>query len=333
MNYHYLPHFAVLYSPFHFLPLRICEVLWRLCAAATIVAGLWRLVHAVFPLAPERPFFWATLLAMPLSMSSVQNGNANAIFGGVVLWSIVAILKERWWWALGLMALGTAIKPLGIVLLLLAPLVYGAMRWRLPWAVVALGLFPFLFGRPAYVLGQYQGAWRDLQSCAVVTEHRFADVNGVMRTFGTALPPGISKMVRVFAGGLTAILWLWGAKRLRAPLAALWLYALAAAYLMLFNPMTEANSYVILAPALGIWGACFLFHPEMRTEGRLGWVIVFMALTMGLLPNVLRPLFGNHFALFWHPFMTAIFIATLARFTFRPPDEEALRQQSANSLP
>jgi hypothetical protein len=39
---------------------------------------------------------------------------------------------------------------------------------------------------------------------------------------------------------------------------------------------------------------------------------------MGLLPNVLRPLFQNHFALFWHPFMTILFLALLIRFVCRP---------------
>ena len=44
----YLPHFVVLFSPFHFLPLRVGEILWRFCAAATLAAGLWRLVRELF---------------------------------------------------------------------------------------------------------------------------------------------------------------------------------------------------------------------------------------------------------------------------------------------
>jgi hypothetical protein len=44
-----------------------------------------------------------------------------------------------------------------------------------------------------------------------------------------------------------------------------------------------------------------------------------MALSMGLLPNIVRPLFGNYFALFWHPFMTLVFIALLGYFVWRSP--------------
>jgi hypothetical protein len=181
-----------------------------------------------------------------------------------------------------------------------------------------LALFPFLFGRPDYVWSQYRDAWSNLQACAVVTEHRFADINGLLRTFGTPLSPGLSKLVRVLAGGMTAVLWWLGARRLRAPLPALWLYALATAYLMLFNPMNEANSFAILAPALGAWAVWFLFDPASRAERWRGWVLVGMVLSMGLLPNIVRPIFGNYFALCWHPFITIAFVILLAHFSWQP---------------
>jgi hypothetical protein len=369
-GFNYLPHFALLFSPFHFLPLSVGEVLWRWCAAALIIGGLWQISRLMFPSEPERPFFWATVLAMPLSMCALQNGNANAHFGGVLLLCVAAILAERWWLALALMALATAIKPLGLVLFMLAPLVYAPMRWRLPVVMIGMVIFPFLFANPGYVWAQHRAALTNLQACAVVTEHRFADINGIFRTFGTALPPMPSKLVRVAAGALTALLWWWGAKRLseRAPgsharsetatdtkagfpitptlsrgerenppsqpsvlLPALWFYALSASYLMLFNPMNEENSYVILSPAFGMWGTWFLLSPDARNERRLGWVIVFMALTMGLLPNALRPLFGNYYALFWHPFMTLIFVGMLTHFVWRsvPARTGELRLQPA----
>jgi hypothetical protein len=307
----YLPHFAILYSPFHFLPLPVGEVLWRCCAAAALGGGLWYLVRAVFRSHRERPFLIATLVAMPLCMLSLRNGNANAQFGGVVLWSVIALLNERWWAAAGLMVLATAVKPLGIVLILLAPLCYGPLRGRLPVALLGLALFPFLFGSPAYVWSQHREAWSNLQQCAVVTENRFADINGLLRTFGTEFNPGASKLVRVLAGGLTAVLWWWGARGLPRRVAGLWFYALATAYLMLFNPMNEANSYVILAPALGVWAAFFLCDTEETSRRGFGWALLVMGLTMGLLPNIVYHWLGNYFSLFWHPCMTIVFLVLL----------------------
>jgi hypothetical protein len=321
----YLPHFAVLYSPFHFLPLTLSEILWRFSAAAALAGGLWLLARELFGAEAERFFLWASILAMPLSMGALRNGNANAIFGGVTLLAIVAIMRKRWWLALGWMVLATALKPLGIVLLLLASIYYAPVARRLPAALLGLALFPFFFGSPDYVWSQYREAWHNLRACAVVTDHRFADFNGILRTLGTPLAPDPSTLLRLMSGGLTAIAWLWGARRLNPTLRALWLYALATAYLMLFNPMTEANSYVILAPALGAWGALLLLSDESGAR-RLGWGVALMALSMGLLPNILRPLFGNYFALFWHPCMALLFLASLIHFISRSDREKLCLQ-------
>jgi hypothetical protein len=280
-------------------------------------AGLWQIMRELYRDGPERPFLWATLVAMPLCMNALRNGQANAAFGGVMLLAAAAVLQERWWLAAVLMGLATAIKPLGIVLLLLAPVFYVPLRARALVVMAALAIFPFLFARPDYVISQYRETLANLQACAVVTEHRFADINGILRTFGAALSPTISKLLRVAAGGLTLGLWWWGAKRLPKPLAGLWLYALAASYLMLFNPMNEENSYVILAPALGAWGVFFLFDQDAGVPRQFGWWILAMALSMALLPNIVRPIFHNRFALFWHPFMTLLFLALLIQFVRR----------------
>ena len=62
-----------------------------------------------------------------------------------------------------------------------------------------------------------------------------------------------SLTVRIAAGGAMAIGCLlarnYGSDMWRTML---WL-GLSAGYIMLFTPMNEANSYVILAPSLGLW--------------------------------------------------------------------------------
>jgi hypothetical protein len=46
-------------------------------------------------------------------------------------------------------------------------------------------------------------------------------------------------------------------------------------------------------------------------EKKLGWLLAGMLLTMGLLPNLLRPFLGNAFALAWHPAMTLGFLSVV----------------------
>src|SRR5256885_1517341 len=95
----YLPHFAVLFSAFHWLPLPLVEVLWRCCAAASLAFGLWMLIRAQFGSNAERPFFLASFLAMPLCLGALRNGQANALFSGLTLLAVAAILAQRWWQA------------------------------------------------------------------------------------------------------------------------------------------------------------------------------------------------------------------------------------------
>jgi hypothetical protein len=101
---------------------------------------------------------------------------------------------------------------------------------------------------------------------------------------------------------------------------------------MLFNPMNEENSYAILAPAMAVWATVFLFRFVPEATPGSGWAIVFMALTMGLLPNIVRPLFHNYFALFWHPLMAIVFVAILCHFVWRSaPAVIELQPQPARS--
>ena len=320
----YLPQFAVLFSPFHWLPVPLGDILWRWCETASLAAGVWTFSKDLAenekgvpemeeesgpPLLASRCFFFASLLAMPLCLAALRNGQANAMLAGLALCGSACLARRRWWAAAALLVLATGTKPLGIVILLLAAPVYAPLRLRLPAALAALALFPFVFAPPGYVIAQFHAFFANIGQCAAVHEDRFADIGGIVRTVGFEIPRRVSTGVRFAAGPGFLALWLASARRLREPFRAMWLLALGASYLMLFNPMNEANSYVILAPALGLWAIAALSFPAMRW---FGWMSAAICLSMSLLPNLLHPVFGNYFALFWHPVMTILFIATLA---------------------
>jgi hypothetical protein len=307
-DYHYLPQFVPLFAPFHLLPPQIGETLWRWVAAALLAWGLWRLLRSLAGSQAPKRFLQATLICLPLCLPALRNGQANALLAGLFLLSIAFLTEKKWWEAALCMVLSLAVKQFSVVLLGLAVLVYAPLRWRIAAGLLALAALPFLFGPPDYVIAQHRAAFAHLQVCATVTEHRFADLNGIFRTLGWQLPPAVSSWVRAGAGGLMLLVWWLGARRLPEWPRAAWLYALAASYLMLFNPMTEANSYVILAPALATWAAWALGQPATRNAG---WILAGMGLAAGVLPGLLHPFFGNHFALFWYPLTTLVFLAIL----------------------
>ncbi|MGC9196267.1 MAG: glycosyltransferase 87 family protein [Syntrophobacteraceae bacterium] len=320
----YLPQFAVLFSPFYFLPVPFGDILWRWCQAVLLSAGLWSLCKELADsamgqtgpldapcssLASYRIFFYASLLTMPLCLGALRNGQANGLLAGLGLCSTALLARRRWWWAAALIVLSIGIKPLGIVMLLLAAAFYAPLRLRILTAIGALAVFPFLFAHAGYVSAQFYAFFANIGRCAAVHQNRFADIGGIARAFGIELPRAISVTARLVAGGGFLWLWLAGGKRLREPFRAMWLLTLVSSYLMLFNPMNEANSYAILAPAFGLWAPA-AFSVTLRRW--FGWLTVAICLSMSLLPALLHPVFGNYFALFWCPLMTALFIGILA---------------------
>jgi hypothetical protein len=321
----YLPQFPILFTPFHAIPSPWGDVVWRLFAAALLITGLGRVLRLNFGPAWEKWFLWTTILAMPLSLGALRNGQANALLGGLILHAAACLAAKQWNRAATLIVLTVAVKPLGAVLLLLAPVVYVPLRWRVLVGLAALVALPFVCAPTPYAVSQFKALGSNLRDCSAIKEHRFADLNGILRTFGTELPAKVSTVVRALAGLATAALWWFGAKRLKEPLQAMWLLTLTAGYLMLFNPMNEANSYVILAPALGFWAVHWLSDPKTSSRG---WVLVAMTLSMSLLPNLVRPLFGNHFALIWHPTMTLVFGALLTLFVWQRNGSQANTPQS-----
>jgi hypothetical protein len=310
----YLPHFAILFSIFHLLPVPAGEILWRLCSAAVLSTGIWRFVKQFFGEAAPRVFLWVMLLAVPLCVAAIRNGQANVILSGVMLHATASLGTKKWWSAAAFMVLALIAKPVILALILLALVVYRPLWLPMLLSLLALAVFPFFFAAPDYVLAQYRAFLTNLSSCAVATGDDYADITGILQAFHLQLSTPVSEIVRAFAGLLTLGLWWLGARRLREPMRAFWLLTLTACYFMLFNPMNESNSYVILAPVMSIW----TFHLLDRSwKNPLPWIIAFMVFSMGVLPNILRPWFRNKFAVFYHPLMTIVFLAMLIVWIWR----------------
>lgn len=301
----YFPQFAPSFILFHWLPVPIGDIAWRWLSGFVLVFGTWRLAQTQFGSNSGVVLPWILLLTLPLSLSALRYGQANALFSGLLVNAAASIAQRRWTGATLWMMLAVIVKPLGLVILLLAPFVYAPLRWRVLEAALILILCPFLITDIDYVMSQYFASFANLQSCSAITEHRFADFHGILRTFGWELPSTLALGIRFVAALVTLGIWFVASRRFDEPLRALWLLALTTIYLMLFNPMTESNSYVILAPALSIWALTLLATLEHRT---LGWCLVGCILSIGLLKEPLRPIFGNGFALLWNPVMALTFL-------------------------
>jgi alpha-1,2-mannosyltransferase len=304
---HYFPQFVFLFFPFHALPTPWGDVLWRLLSTGLLVWGLWRLLTFVDSQRTGQLFFFGTLIVLAPSFDALRSGQANVIFAAFTIHAAISLAQSRWGAATAWLLLALVAKPLGLVMILLAVLVYRNLIWRLAIGIAVFLLVPFVFGRGWYVWWQYRDSVRHLLDLSIITQNRFADLNGLLRKLGVGLTGRASQGVRVAAGAITALVWSLGGRRLRQPEQAFFLLALATTYLMLFNPMTEENSYVIVLPVLTYYALRMLYIEDRRL---LGWVLILGGLSIGLLPELLRKVIPD-FGLWWRPIIMLIFSGIL----------------------
>lgn len=296
-GYHYLPQFALLFAPFHALPVPVGDILWRSVSVALVLGGIAAFLRLAGPADPGRFFLLACAVALAPCLGAVRNGQANLAFAGLCL--LLAVCLARSWWNLAAVCLVVlvAVKPLGLVLVLLAPWFYRRLLLPLGVGLTVFAALPFVFAPADYAASQYRAAARHLLDWSGTTENRFADLTALLRMAGLELSRGAASVLRATAALATLALWIRTAGRSREPWRALTLVLLSTVYLMLFNPMTEKNSYAIVAPAFAVGAAAFFGSPGTR---RLGWCLAFVLLSVGILPELLWRVTHN-FGLWWDP--------------------------------
>ncbi len=316
-GYHYLPQFALLFAPFHALPVPAGDILWRMVSVGLVLWGIDALVRLMLPADTGRAFFFACLLALAPCLGAVRNGQTNLAFGGLCLLLACSLARSRWnAAALWLVAL-VAVKPLGLVLILLAPWVYRPLVRPLLVGLAILAALPFAFAGPAYVSSQYRAAAAHLAGWTGTTEHRFADLTALLRTLGLPLTAPAALLLRALGALATFGLWLAAGARWREPWRALSLILLSTIYLMLFNPMTEKNSYAIVAPVFAVTAVACLAEERNR---RLGWLLVFAVVSIGIFPELFWRV-DKGLGLWWDPLVAAVagVVLAYAIATRKPP--------------
>jgi alpha-1,2-mannosyltransferase len=294
----YLPQAYLLFVPFTVLPFQWGGALWRVVNIGLFAVGVWRFARLAGRDSSSPLFSLVSLPVVLLSWSAARYGQMTMAMGGVMLLAVVALADRRWWWATLWLILGVALKPLAIVLALLAAVLHPRTSWRLVVGVGVLFAVPFLTQRPGWVLEQYGLCLRELRVAVDVGEQfEFAHFFWLLRTCGVVLAPLTETVVRMLAAVVTLGLGAWAGQRCSRAEAGVLLFTLATCYLMLFNPRTENNTYCLLAPAVAIFLArAVIENRSLQIGFYVGWIVIFLAryplgklLTGG--PNVwLRPL-------------------------------------------
>jgi hypothetical protein len=259
----YLPSFAVLFSPFAFLGAPWGDILWRLVSVGALTLAVWRAMRLFLPARSFDTFGPALLLILPAGSAALRNGQATTLMLAMMLFATLAIAERRWWRAAAWLALGFAIKPLAAVLLLLAAVLYRPLAGRLLLCVISVLLLPLLHPHPSAAWHLYGLCLSKLFTAATPGPGGWSEITGLFNEFGLAAAPVTLTLLRLAtAVGVLAIGY-FSVRRQEGKIAALDVFALSICYLMLMNPRTEENTYIMLAATVGLF-AVLLWQREDR---------------------------------------------------------------------
>jgi hypothetical protein len=252
--YRYSPAVAAFFVPFGLLPDGPANVLWRLLGAAAFLGGLAWWSRAVLPAHLSRTVrALLFVLAAPLAVGNLHNGQANLHVIGLMLLAAAAVARERFTLAAAAIAVATLFKiypiALGLLFVVLYPRRLGV---RLALALAVGLLVPFLLQRPDYVAGQYAGWLRHLERNdrqLLEPQLWYRDLRLLCRVWIAPLGYQSYQVVEAVAGAALAGLALL-LKRAGAPRRWLinLLLGLACCWMTVLGPATESATYALLSP-------------------------------------------------------------------------------------
>lgn len=291
----YLPQAAILFIPFALLPVVTCEVLWRFVNIGVFALGIFHFAGLASGRSEKKLFPLMTLVCLPLAWSCARNGQATLIMTGFMLLAVVDIARSRWWRATLWLSLAVAVKPLAIVLVLLAIAIDRPLSWRLPVGMLVTALFPFVTQHPVYVVDQYAAFWSSLTKAVHVgsVDIGWTTPFNAMQAFSIVVPEKVQTLLRVAAAVGTLVLSFWSRLRHDAARSAVFVFSLTVTYLMLFSPRTESNTYAMLGPPIAAFLAGAFLVEQRPKEGIMLSCIALAILGSRSIEHMLTPHAGT----------------------------------------
>ncbi len=252
----YSPLVAAFFAPFSVLPALTANILWRLLNAGMLLGAVWWWLRAgLHRWIPTHRYGVVFLLLLPLTIGNLNNGQANPMLIGLLMFAVIGAKTGRWNLAAICIALAAYFKIYPLVVgFLLAILFPRKFAWRLVIALILLGALTFLLQRPGFVMQEYQ-RWiltrlhddRKLYKPDIAPR----DLWLLLRFLHIPVSKGAYTVMQIGGGAAIAAVCLfgkinhWSLNRLLVAL-----FTLASCWMLLLGPATESATYVLLAPAL-----------------------------------------------------------------------------------
>jgi hypothetical protein len=328
-GFFYFPQAAFLFTPFNVLPhltdkLVLGELVWRAFTFGLFLYALRRLYGFFLEAkssARDRTFLFLALLAVPSSFASLRNAQFDLPLAALIVLAAAEIAAKRWSMAALWLCLAVALKPLGIVPLLL----FCALYWRLiPRVLVGLVIvlaLPFLHWSPSFVAQEYRRCYEALTLASNANEPRYSELMALLAHAGIVVPLALRTVLRVIFAVVYLGLGAMAVRKLSLVESAWTVGALAADYLMLFNPRTETCSYVFLGPFVASLALYYGALGRRWLARGLGFAAV--GLACDAFPRLGAFSVHDLTDRWFKPLIAVVFLAALVAFIFQPRREQA----------
>jgi hypothetical protein len=275
----YSPLIAAFNSPFALISQNASEAIWRLLLGVALPLSLWFNSRALFRFSKDA-FACLLLLILPLTLSNLNQGQANLVLMVLLLVATTAALQSQWWTCAFCASLSIYWKLYPVVFALLLTTIFPKkLTLRMLLALIVLFIISLMLQKPSYVLREY-GSWfvHLASDRRRATEYygKWRDFYLLLRLMGIPISTMSWKVVEVIAGLVAAAICLVERRLCQSRVTlAFSVMSLAIVWMLLFGPATEAATYTLIAvPSayLVIFGWSEASQVTLRTMSTLTYV-------------------------------------------------------------
>lgn len=284
-GFNYWPASLLVYVPVLQLSPTVAGVIVIALTGSLFAYASYRLVEAMLPEGAAAPGAFAVagtflLINIPACWYNFKYIQAQIPMTAAMMLAAVAMMRSRWLAGSLWIFFAAAVKPLAVVMLLLAGALERRMRLYLAAALVAGFLLPFALLDWSYLVEQHMlWAMKLLHMAHVMpTDWPFqADFQTMLHSAGIVVPPKVATVVR-FAAALGTLALAWRLSQAGGPRALpVAILLLAGCYITLFGPRNEFTSFMVVTPAMTMLGLLMLSRFDPR-----GWLPIVGVLIVGV---------------------------------------------------
>jgi hypothetical protein len=281
-GFHYLPIMLIFGTPLSWVNVQLAGAIFGLLSVVFFSFSVVRLAQQIAPNYPTAAAGCILLISLMAALIALRLLQMQMPMTAAMLCAAAAGMREDWRAFVAWLLLAVALKPLAIVMVLLA--VATIPKTRVPFIVgiAALLLFPFTVQSWDYLASEYVNYVRQLLNITNADPAIWgnqAEFSTLLKTLGLELGAGTRLAIRLAAA--LATLWLaWRiALERNARATSFALLLLSTCYIGLFNPRQEGMSYLVVVPGLAALSLCFLGR---NLADWRGWLWMVLAVMVGI---------------------------------------------------